>query len=695
MIGEHLESPIPKVLTIDPNGLDKLSQEETELFSEYLKIQGNGFLEEKTFNYKGNSIKVEIKGSNTQKLYRKTKEIEKIDGSYKTVERIFQVGKKIGEGSYGSVQNIEGVWSYNIKAKKFSKKEKDYVIKLNFESEFSSKEKDLSDLLPHLHTKSDDAGSALILKKFPMTLDDFLESRNFTLLQRFILSKKIALALQSQVHNYGLIHRDLTPKNIMINYSIQKGKMVVDDVFFIDFGLSRLTSSNEPDSCGTVSFLSSEQVKAWSDPSIRLTNKSDIYAVGLLLEIIWGGSGREWRYGKSDLDLYKILRDKIEKKESIDTFDDLFGGVKDLAFKDDIKESIKKLCLEITSIESDKIPALADIAESIDNLKIKFLSNKHEIDEQTLSKANEAGQNSYKILNSPINLDDKKKQIMTQLDTIEDSSISIEIFLETFDQKILKENTYKNVFELKEKIKSLIDVFEKNVNSMQQLKDDIYNRVRLDNMPNKEILENLWENLQYQLKKINKQPLTLDRIFYLSNIFEHELLNTRDELKQIEKNSHQATALSKSSEEINSGAKISNSFIRSETNMKDSLAPDIEEPKEKMKIDVSTHIKNLEDYLKNNSGFLMFKRISNWEPFQNAKKAKDILTKYASNKASIDATLEQIQILIDGMGEKEKDVNSTSAKNKKGGSEKVINVLKDIKEDLQNLNSDQLKGPVI
>lgn len=75
------------------------------------------------------------------------------------------------------------------------------------------------------------------------------------------------------IHKVGVVHRDLTPKNIIIN---KDGVAVI-----IDFGISRLEKENkntDTEILGTPGYAAPEQF-GFS----QTTNKSDIYALGVLM----------------------------------------------------------------------------------------------------------------------------------------------------------------------------------------------------------------------------------------------------------------------------------------------------------------------------------------------------------------------------------------------------------------------------
>ncbi len=80
------------------------------------------------------------------------------------------------------------------------------------------------------------------------------------------------------IHNDNLIHRDISPNNVM--YS-----QIEDKFYLIDFGNSRLNKINTPKDtvfAGTPIFMAPEQggVGTQSD------NRTDIYAIGMLMKFM-------------------------------------------------------------------------------------------------------------------------------------------------------------------------------------------------------------------------------------------------------------------------------------------------------------------------------------------------------------------------------------------------------------------------
>jgi serine/threonine protein kinase len=106
------------------------------------------------------------------------------------------------------------------------------------------------------------------------------------------------------IHQEGIIHRDLTPRNLVLDTSGQPTLLKI-----IDFGIARSRASfweKVGDSMGTPLYCSPEQLRA--EP---LTLASDIYAVGLLLHEWLLGTVPHTRASDGDVILMKRAFEEV------------------------------------------------------------------------------------------------------------------------------------------------------------------------------------------------------------------------------------------------------------------------------------------------------------------------------------------------------------------------------------------------
>lgn len=107
-------------------------------------------------------------------------------------------------------------------------------------------------------------------------LDTLLVNSKLNLDQSVFIIEKILYALKS-AHSEGILHRDISPGNVMVNFD--NGQTI--NVKMIDFGVAKneYMNKNTPDSSihGKPPFMSPEQCR-----NEKLDKRSDIYSLGIL-----------------------------------------------------------------------------------------------------------------------------------------------------------------------------------------------------------------------------------------------------------------------------------------------------------------------------------------------------------------------------------------------------------------------------
>lgn len=206
------------------------------------------------------------------------------------------------------------------------------------EHEYVKPEYQKAALTPHLHAKRPVMTTRLkqkysfLVSKYieGHTLERFLNSdakkQILTIDDRLHLSLAIIRALDHQVHQQGMIHRDISLGNIIANFDAREYPKAA----YIDMGLSKFSNiSDKGQVCGTLQFLAPE-VRA----CLGSSKSSDIYSVGVVLSEIWRVNLR------SHLQNVKALSRVVAG---------LFtGGLKDMSAveRSTVKQIIRKLCSE-------------------------------------------------------------------------------------------------------------------------------------------------------------------------------------------------------------------------------------------------------------------------------------------------------------------------------------------------------------
>ncbi len=108
------------------------------------------------------------------------------------------------------------------------------------------------------------------------TLADVLRTRGLSVAESVRLGRRLADALAA-VHEQGIIHRDVTPKNILLPDDD------VDRAVLIDFGIARagrvLGPTRAGTLIGTVGYMSPEQARGETE----LDGRTDLFALGCVL----------------------------------------------------------------------------------------------------------------------------------------------------------------------------------------------------------------------------------------------------------------------------------------------------------------------------------------------------------------------------------------------------------------------------
>ena len=111
----------------------------------------------------------------------------------------------------------------------------------------------------------------LVMKRYPQTLWNYLESNNYGLKERFKMAIKLTKELKI-AHDGSVVHRDLKPTNIMVD---EKKELTL-----VDFGIGNPIGALDG-SCGTPGFNAPEQLSGEDqDDSV------DIFSLGKNLILI-------------------------------------------------------------------------------------------------------------------------------------------------------------------------------------------------------------------------------------------------------------------------------------------------------------------------------------------------------------------------------------------------------------------------
>lgn len=170
------------------------------------------------------------------------------------------------------------------------------------------------------------------------SLDAWMKESSQSVVTCIRFVREILCAL-SHVHESGVIHRDIKPKNIMVTES--------GHTKIIDFGTVCMTSQDNPAGkdghlMGTFAYMSPEQAGKWDEP---IQTTSDIYQVGLILFEMLAG---RLPYQVNELNVANILKAILVQQRT---------RLKDV--RPDLSDDLSELVDRAVSIQPSRRPQSA------------------------------------------------------------------------------------------------------------------------------------------------------------------------------------------------------------------------------------------------------------------------------------------------------------------------------------------------
>ncbi|MFZ2314341.1 MAG: protein kinase [Gammaproteobacteria bacterium] len=228
---------------------------------------------------------------------------------------------RLGSGTFATVSKVLGTLHHK-KSGSIQKTDKPRAVKLsNLRDngkrsqglvQFAYSEAQLSKLIPYLHAKKSvemNDLQYLVMRQIP-SIDLFSLLKNiyrkdppvFSFDEQLQVSINAIKALL-EVHEMGVVHRDVKLENMMFDQS-------TGDVKLIDFGFSQLASKQDIFTGGSALYAAPEIYNG-----LGATIKSDIFSLGIVLRLWWGATypdlGNELTINQLVEDRKKGCNDKI------------------------------------------------------------------------------------------------------------------------------------------------------------------------------------------------------------------------------------------------------------------------------------------------------------------------------------------------------------------------------------------------
>ena len=221
--------------------------------------------------------------------------------------------KFIGEGSYADVFKYKDSFYQKWFVLKRAKKQLNNKELARFKREFEQMYEFNSPYIVEVYCYND-SENEYIMELMDCTLDKYIKSNNskLTVSQRKSLANQVLRAFQ-YIHSKGLLHRDISPKNILLK--------LYDDVPVIkvsDFGLVKI-----PDS--TLTTVNTEFKGYFNDPALVVdgfdsyTLLHETYALTRLLYFIMTGKTNTEKVNDYNLRIFVEKGLSVDKKQRFQT----------------------------------------------------------------------------------------------------------------------------------------------------------------------------------------------------------------------------------------------------------------------------------------------------------------------------------------------------------------------------------------
>lgn len=316
-------------MKINPHNMPPRQQ---HILSEFIKQNPHQTIIKKNTNYNihfaklNNIVNVKIKFSLTHTVLKR----ERVARNPEKVGVRFEIKSNeiLGKGRFGTVYKTHTlVLDEDKNIFSSTTKQKPRIVKIQ-KSKAGRNESVLNEKVPHLRSKKiifngekkgDNFYTAAVAAQMPgKNLTDILKTEKLTTEKKLQLFLALLKAVKVQVHENGLVHRDIKPDNIMVYF---KPGSYIPEVNIIDFGLAKLKEENDIGIyCGSFFYMAPEVMqRRGSSPA------SDLYSLSKIFCEVF--SKRDSLFTKKELSYANFLLNKLKQGPLISTAVEWIAGL--------------------------------------------------------------------------------------------------------------------------------------------------------------------------------------------------------------------------------------------------------------------------------------------------------------------------------------------------------------------------------